>query len=268
MESQTLKNSQPTLASAGQSNPLWQEAVNRLNQGRRELKLGNYERAISDFDSARSIFAHVGDKFGNAISLNKLGIVYLRRNNLEQFEKYTLAGNESLMEAIDLMEETRSTSGVTWLQTDDISEWALENIPDGTLQLGLTLVEKGHWKRGLETLKLALTQFRELGDIDGKARTFLEMGAVQMMFGDYEDARLSFLDAERFFKKIGKQDGIALAQLKLGTLALEIYQYEEARKHLQAASEFFYQNHDQRQAEISDKLLKLADEYEQNLAPV
>ncbi|GEM_PF-3481670 len=136
------------------------------------------------------------------------------------------------------------------------------------LQEGQRLIKDGAWQRGLEMLQKSLEQFRQIDNLDGKARAFLEIGEAQLLFGDYEAAHLSFLDAERLFKKLGRKEGAALAKLKLGTLALEIYQPEEARKYLQDASSFFHQHNDEKRAKVSDKLLKLADEYERNLAPL
>lgn len=133
---------------------------------------------------------------------------------------------------------------------------------------GKKLIEDGHWQYGLETLQVALEQFRKLNDLDGSARAFIEIGAVQELFGDYEVARLSFLDAERLFKKTKREEGIAVAELQLGTLALDHYDYEQARPHLKFASNFFHQYGDQERAKLSDDFLKLADEFEHDLALV
>jgi len=130
------------------------------------------------------------------------------------------------------------------------------------------LVEDGHWQYGLDSLYATLEQFRKLNDFDGMARTFIEIGTVQELFGDYELARLSFLDAERLFKKAKREEGVAVAELQLGTLALDHYDYEQARPHLKFASNFFHQHGDQERAKLSDDFLNLADEFERELALV
>ena len=136
------------------------------------------------------------------------------------------------------------------------------------LLTGKRLVKKGNWYRGLDVLRDALEEFRAFNDLDGMARAYIEIGKVQELFGDYEVAKLSFLDAERLFKKTKREEGIAVAELQLGTLALDYYDYEQARQHLKFASSFFHQNGDKKRAELSDGLLNLADEYERDLAMV
>jgi tetratricopeptide (TPR) repeat protein len=131
-----------------------------------------------------------------------------------------------------------------------------------TLQEGRRLVQEGAWQRGLEVLYGALNMFRQLKDLDGKARTFLEIGHVHMLFDDYEVAQVAFYDAERLFRKSGREKGIAYTHLRLGTLALHMRQPDEARKHLRSASTFFHQHDDPKHARISDQLLRLADEYD------
>jgi len=133
---------------------------------------------------------------------------------------------------------------------------------------GKSLVKAGNWYRGLDVLRKAYEQFRVFEDMDGMARSLIEIGTVQELFGDYEIARLSFLDAERLFKKAKREEGIAVAELQLGTLALDHYDYEQARPHLQFASNFFHQHGDQERAKLSDDFLKLADEFERDLALV
>lgn len=145
---------------------------------------------------------------------------------------------------------------------------AMRAVAGLRLEKGKKLVEEGYWQQGLETLQHAFEQFRALNDWDGIARSSLEIGTVQEMFGDYEVAKLSFLDAERFFKKSKREEGLAVVELKLGTLALELYDYEKARKHLKLAADFFHQHGDQKRAELSDKFLNLADQYERELAPI
>ena len=88
------------------------------------------------------------------------------------------------------------------------------------LREGQALLQTGAWQAGLEKLRSARQLFSGIGDLYGKARVAIEIGDVQMRFGDYELANLSYLDAQRYLRKLGDENGIAVTQLKLGTLAL------------------------------------------------
>ncbi|MFN7930797.1 MAG: hypothetical protein U0Y68_23305 [Blastocatellia bacterium] len=134
---------------------------------------------------------------------------------------------------------------------------------EAILQEGRELIQSGAWQRGLETLRSARQLFSDVDDLYGNARVAIEIGDVQMRFGDYELARMSYLDAQRYLRKLGDENGIAVTQLKLGTLALYMYQAEEAQKQLQTASTFFRAHGDSQRAEISERLLTLAPEVQQ-----
>ncbi len=131
------------------------------------------------------------------------------------------------------------------------------------LQEGRELIQAGAWQKGLEKLREARQLFSDLDDQYNKASASIEIGDVQMRFGDYELARMSYLDAQRYLRKLGDENGIAVTQLKLGTLALYMYQAEEAQKQLQTASRFFRAHGDTKRAEISEQLLTLAPQVKQ-----
>lgn len=242
------------------------EAIQLFNKARELLKKRAFEE---DLDQRRvseiiTCLKKAGSKLESfSLAVDKLTILHTMLTDVaekkEQEDVKTqclcaMFEPDNLEGLMQLLEDLEKVSSLIWVEIN--------------LLAGKRLIKRGNWYQGLQVLSSTLEQFRALEDMDGMARSFIEVGTVQELFGDYELARLSFLDAERLFKKAKREEGVAVAELQLGTLALDYYDYEQARPHLQFASNFFHQHGDQERAKLSDDFLNLADEFERELALV
>ncbi len=138
-------------------------------------------------------------------------------------------------------------------------------ILETMLAMGKHLVEDGSWQRGLQLFRVARNFFSKFGNWQGQARASVEIGDTHLLMGDYEVAKMSYLDAQRYLRKIADEAGLAVVQQKLGALALFMYQADEAETQLKKAIAFFESHNDQKRAEVSRQLLQLAPEVRQTI---
>jgi len=138
-------------------------------------------------------------------------------------------------------------------------------VGEMTFAAGKLQVEEGSWNDGVRSLRRSRDLFVELGDWRRQAQASVEIGDAHLMMGDYEVAKMSYLDAQRYLRKIADEAGLAVVQQKLGALALFMYQADEAETQLKKAIAFFESHNDQKRAEVSRQLLQLAPEVRQTI---
>jgi len=266
-----------------QENKYWRPAVGSilLDLADASREAGDQAQAVLFSEQALDTFRRGGFRRGEAEGLYRQGIAFFHLGNvkgslaalwqareiLQGLGRPEAQRLDALFEAGAVGTEATTREGIIRVlssQAEEIRRGEVAKVEaEATLREGRRLVKDGAWQQGLETLRHARKLFSKLGNLHGKARAAIEIGDVYLRFGDYEVAEMSFRDAERYLRKRGDEAGIAVTQLKLGTLALYKYQPQEAQKHLQAASAFFHAHGDTKRAEISDRLLNLAPEFEQ-----
>ncbi len=186
--------------------------------------------------------------------------VTLKAAKLREFTKNRLQEAISLAERMSEKIKARDVTG-SLLDIDTI----IVLLGEIKLAGGKDEIENGSWYKGIKALREARAIFAEVGDWLKQAQASVEIGDAHLQMGDYEVARMAYLDAQRYLRKIGDEAGLAVVKQKLGTLALYMYKADEAEKQLKEALNFFESHGDERRAELSRQLLQLAPEVRQKI---
>lgn len=189
----------------------------------------------------------------------KMGEVYPRIARVEELLAQLKKAAKLMNQGIEKLKKADEDSGIV----DFVG--SVFFFLDILLAMGKHLVEDGSWQRGVLMLRNVRDLFARFSDWQGQAQASVEIGDAHLLMGDYEVAKMSYLDAQRYLRKIADEAGLAVVQQKLGALALFMYQADEAEKQLKKAIAFFESHNDQKRAEVSRQLLQLAPEVRQTI---
>jgi CHAT domain-containing protein/Tfp pilus assembly protein PilF len=195
---------------------LYREAE-QLRRGTPEAK----RKSIEKFQEALELYRRLGDRKGEAVTLNEIGFVY---NSMGESQKAL----EKHDEALALRRAMGDRSG---------EAQSLHNI--GTVYEGL-----GETQKALEKYNEALPIRRALGDRYGQAGTLNSIGAAYWMLGDMRKALEMYNEALSLRRVIGDRYGqaaalnnIGVAYESLGDKQKALETYSEALPIFQAVGE-------------------------------
>jgi DNA-binding SARP family transcriptional activator/tetratricopeptide (TPR) repeat protein len=163
------------------------------------LRTGNGEAALQHATWAAEDFGKLGDKWGQAAALDRIGIVHW----------YAARYRESLayhQEALDIDRGIGNLAG---------SAKALRNA-------GIALGSLGRHSEEMSYLNQALDIYRRSDDLRGQAITLNNIGRIQYYRGHHRDAMQSYQASREIFLHIGAKQYLTLVDHNIG----RIYQYK------------------------------------------
>jgi tetratricopeptide (TPR) repeat protein len=155
--------------------------------------LGNRSEALDYFNHSLAIKRDVGDRNGEATTLNNIGRVYDALGNRSEALDYF---NHSLAIKRDVGDRNGEAT-------------TLNNI-------GLVYHVLGNRSEALDYFNLALPIFRDVGDRNGEAATLNNIGSVYDALGNRSEALNSFNLALPIFQDVGDRNGEATTLNNIG----------------------------------------------------
>jgi len=175
---------------------------------------GDYARARATGEKALAMFRELGDLWGAAEALNRLGLTAWEQGDPD-------AAVRLHEESLQLREAMNDAAGMGA---------SLGNLGTVAHSRGDLHAAKDYFERSLVVLERtddALTLAIEQGNL----------GAILMDLGELDRADRMFLDAQDSFRRLGDTSGEAFVISNRGLLALARDDPREARRHLEAALE-------------------------------
>jgi CHAT domain-containing protein/lipopolysaccharide biosynthesis regulator YciM len=190
------------------------EAASLDNLGNTYLALGQYERAIAFHEQSLPITREIGDRQGEARSLNNLGNAYSSQG---QYERAITFHEQSL--------EITQEIGARQFEAASLAS------------LGLSYKDLGHYQQAIVFLEQALKIMQEIGDQQREARTLGNLGIVYENLGQYQRAIMFHKQHHDIAREIGDRQGEANAFGNLGLILNSLGQYQQAIVFLEQALE-------------------------------
>ncbi len=178
--------------------------------------LGQYSKAIEYYEQSLAIFQDIGDRQGEAGSLNDLGEVYRNRG---QYPK-----------AIEYYEQSLAIF-------QDIGD---RNGTAGSLHnLGLAYLDLGQYPKAIEYYEQSLAIFQDIGDRNGEASSLNNLGEVYRSLGQYPKAIEYYEQALAIQQDIDDLNGAANSLGNLGLAYSSLGQYLKVTEFYQPLLEIF-----------------------------
>lgn len=160
------------LAQTSETTKTQVEAEQLLTQGIEQLDTKQFEAALESFQQFQTIQQQIGDRYGEAVALNNLALVYYYQG---QYEKAIALQRESMQIFWDISE--RSGIG-TSLNNQCVANLSLQE-----------------YQKAIEVCHGAIAIFRNMGDLTRQAVGLNNMGMAYEMLGDYDRAIGYFQEA-------------------------------------------------------------------------
>ena len=181
------------------------EADHLLSQGNQHYRASQFRAALESWQQALAIYQTLGDRGGEAITLDNLGLAY---HSLGQYQQAVEFHQQAL--AIDR----------------EIENPRLESSTLGNL--GRTYFFLGQYQQSLELHQQALAIAREIGDLEGEADLLGNLGNVYNALSQYQQAIESRQQALAIQRELNDRRGQANSLGNLGTAYYSLGQYPQA----------------------------------------
>ena len=210
------------------------EAENHLAQGVEQLDANQFEAALESFQKALDIQRQIGERFGEAIALNNLGVVYYYQGQYEQAIAFQRESMQIFWGIYDVSGDeysaSRSGIGVT-LNNQSIAYRQLEqyqqaielchgaigifrNMSDRTREaaalnnIGVAYEAIGEYQRAIGYFQEALFTVQGNSDARGEVITLSNIGEAYSKLGQSDQAVKFEQQANAIAQKIGEDVGI------------------------------------------------------------
>ncbi|WP_119718692.1 serine/threonine-protein kinase [Cognatilysobacter tabacisoli] len=215
--------------------------------GKFSILQGQAQRAVDEhLVRALVLYKRSGNRFGEAETVNALGIGYNRLGQSddaeEQYRKAVelrraVGNRRGLATSLRNLASVLSTRGqydeaATTLESaralhaelgDRGGLAAVEN------ELGLLDEERGDYRAALEAFRRALQGWQQIGDPSGTAQVLNNIGFAHFQLGAYADAQAYLVQAAQAYDELGDDTGRIRTQQNLGLLAIARGQWTPAR---------------------------------------
>jgi tetratricopeptide (TPR) repeat protein len=181
------------------------EASSIENMGAAHIQLGQLRQAISYYEQRLSIAREIGDRRGAVSSYLMLGIIYTQ---LGQFERAIDSGKQ----ALSIVREIGDRQGEVH---------ALGNLGD-------VFVDQGHYGQAIDYYERSLSIAREIGDRPDEGITLGRLGLVQSRLGQFEQAIGYYEEFLIIAREVGDRRLETAALTNLGVAHVEAGQLERA----------------------------------------
>ena len=183
----------------------WNYGAALTSLGNAYNSLGQYQRAIDFQQQSLKIQQQIGNRNGEAISLNNLGNAY---NYLGEFQRAI----EFFEQSLQIQQEIgdRNVEGLT-----------LNNL--GNAYNGL-----GNYQRAIEFFEESLKIFRQIGNRNGEGASLGNLGNVYNYLGEYQRAIQFFEECLKISKEIGDRNQLGISLYNLGNAYNYLGEYQQA----------------------------------------
>ncbi len=220
------------------------EADRLLQQGNQQFQT-SYPAAIESWQKSLAIYREIGERQGEALSLNNLGNAYV---SLGQYPKAIEFSQQSLIIQKDIGErngEARSLNNLgnayvslgqysKAIEFSQQSKAIFQDIGDrqgeaGSLNnLGNAYRNLGQYPKAIEFSQQSLAIQQDIGDRQGEAGSLNNLGNAYVSLGQYPEAIEFYRQSKAIFQDIGDREGEAGSLTGLGIAYVSLGQYLKA----------------------------------------
>lgn len=217
-----------------------------------EIRLGEYDHALSSAQMSLDLYTYLGQKEGIARSYVNMGIV----NSI--IGKHNIA-NELFNRALPLYRECGDKSreaqtlvfiGNAYAGLGDyasaLRQYNLglfihreindkQGISDALVNLGLSFQRMGEFAKAIEYYNESFSLKRDVGDIYGEARVLQNIATIHLSQGQYADAVKILNECKSVFENINDSQGLSMVHTNIGAAHLRLGDYSRAMEHFQSA---------------------------------
>ncbi len=228
---------------------LQQHARVHSNLGLVAWKQGEFDTAESYFEESIALKRKLGDRHGEAKSLNNLGLVARKRGEMEAAESYYKESLALKRELGDRHGEAKSLNNLGLVARKRGKSEVAETYYRESLALKRELGDRHGEAKSLNNLGLvarkrgksevaetyyreSLALKRELGDRHGEAKSLNNLGVVARKHGELEAAESYYRESLALKRELGDRHGEAKSLNNLGVVARK-------RGELEAAESYF-----------------------------
>ncbi len=227
------------------------------------FRLGRYEDARVDLETAVTIFQNLDDEFELAFAYNGLGhaLHYLRQQDRSQeLYEQSLALNRKIGNEQGQMRALNSLGVAQRMRGDyEASEAALreglaisERLHDRWIKsmllnnLGVLFRMQGEYETAKTNYQESLVLKREIGDKRGIAISLNNLGNIAQALYQLDESQLYHEESLEICQAIGDPLGVARSYNNLGHVAFDLANFEQAREWHQKSLEMKEAINDQR----------------------
>ncbi|HEU4813113.1 MAG TPA: tetratricopeptide repeat protein [Xanthomonadaceae bacterium] len=221
--------------------------------GKFSILSGDARRAVDEhLVRALVLFKRGGNRFGEAETLNALGIGYGRLGQTaDAAQQYRAAaelrraiGNRrGVATSLRNLANIEAMTGDFDAAADHLDEARALHAElgdrDGLAaidnELGLLAEERGDYPAALGHYRDALQTWRQLGDPHGTAQALNNIGFANYQLGAYDDAQVYWQQAADAYEQLGSATGRIRTDQNLGLLAVARGHWSQARELLEAS---------------------------------
>jgi len=214
--------------------------------GLAQSNLGNYDRALNDYQQSLAITREIGDRNGEGSTLNNLAITAHAKGDYDTALDYLKQSLVIAKEIGDREGEGRTLNNLaTNAHAKGDYETALDylkqslaiireiddrNGEGATLNnLATTAHAKGDYETALDYLKQSLAITREIGDRNGEGTTLNNISLIYSARGDYDTALDYLKQSLAIQREIGDVAGLCGTLFNIGHIHLQNEEVQEAR---------------------------------------
>ena len=198
------------------------EAEKHLAKGVEQLEANQFEAALESFQKARDIQRQKGERFGEAIALNNLGIVYYYQGQYEQ--------------ALAFQRESMQIFWDIYGASKNVDSASRSEIAVTLNNQSIAYRELGQHQKAIELGHGAIGIFRNMGDRTREAAALNNIGVAYEAIGEYQRAIGYFQEA--LFTVQGNSDvrGEVITLSNIGEAYSKLGQSDQAVKFEQQAN--------------------------------
>lgn len=193
------------------------KAEQHFTQGVEQLNANQLDEALESFQRTVNIQQQNGNRFGEAVTLNNLGIVYYYQGQYEQAIASYQESMKLFWSIYESSEDTNSSTPHSGIAT------SLNNQSIVHLQLG-------DYQKAIELCHGAMAIFRNMGDRTREAAAINNMGIAYEMLEDYERAIGYFQEALATAQSIDDARGEVVTLNNLKDVYTKLGQAEKVKE--------------------------------------
>jgi tetratricopeptide (TPR) repeat protein len=240
------------------------DAYTYYNRGKAKSALRDYEGAIADYNEAirlnpNHVSAYIYRGFAKSDLEDHEGAIADCNEAIRLYNAYWVLAVfwekrfADSQDTADLAQAISAYRRAIALRSNHQAN-LLENFADALYRLGVYYIKNGRWYDGLAELQSSLNYYRQTDNSERRADVLAQIARVQLLFGDWERARLFYRDALRLYCHIDHKPGIANCRLALGRMMLSLGYLEDAQHELEIATTLYGELKSPRKSEAEEVL--------------
>lgn len=210
--------------------------------------LKKFDNSLVHFEKANSLFESTQDKFGKAVALTNIGLIYNQQN---EYDKALHMFNDSLQKQREISNH--------------------EGIATNLNNIGLIYAKRGDTEKALKMFEegLILQKEEEIADKGDHAYLHFSIAGILKHEGKFHEAAKKYKFCLKIWRKTGDRKGEALALNELGNIHIQLEKIEDSKNYFEKGLKIWMELNDKIHIgsiyHVLGKIHSLKGEYEQSV---